>query len=233
MVLARLHQYLRGYAEHLPATVAVERYQQKFGTRDYVLLESEFGIVRVPNYPQWLGLRDVMKVNGKELAGHDRRLSALFEKPTASAIEQARRIALESARYNIGPITRTINDPALVLELLDARNAHRVRFQKVREGSLNGIPAWIVRFVETGHPTIVRTSMSQDVPARGSAWIDPSTGRVLRAQATVDSRLSLLRVNCEVDVTFQKAPQLDLSVHHQHDRALFRWRINAAGRGHL
>ena len=43
-----------------------------------VLLESEFGIVRVPNHPQWLGFRDVMTVNGKALARRDRRLSALF-----------------------------------------------------------------------------------------------------------------------------------------------------------
>jgi hypothetical protein len=65
VVLARLHQYLGDYAELLPATVAVERYQQRVGTIERVLLESEFGIVRVPNHPQWLGFRDVMKVNGK------------------------------------------------------------------------------------------------------------------------------------------------------------------------
>ncbi len=64
VVLARLHQYLRDYAEILPATVAFERYQQRVGTSERVLLESEFGIVRVPNNPQWLGFRDVMKVNG-------------------------------------------------------------------------------------------------------------------------------------------------------------------------
>ena len=209
VVLARLHQYLGDYAELLPATVAVERYYQSVGIAERVVLESEFGIVRVPNHPQWLGFRDVMTVNGKAVSGRDQRLVALFEKLSVSALEQAGRISRESARFNIGPVARTINDPAVVLELLDSRNARRMQFKKDREGTLNDIPVWVVQFVETGRPTIVRTSALQDVPSRGRAWIDPSTGRLLRVQATIDT---LRRVNCEVDVTFQKAPQLDFFV---------------------
>jgi len=170
VVLERLHQYLGDYAELMPATVAVERYQQTGRPLERVLLESEFGIVRVPNHPQWLGFRDVMKVNGRVLADRDQRLGALFEHPTASAMQQARRIALESARFNVGRVTRTINNPALVLELLDSRNAHRMKFQKDREDTLNNIPVWIIRFVETARPTIVRTSswrMSRQAAAYG------------------------------------------------------------------
>jgi hypothetical protein len=44
VVLDRLHQYLRDYAELMPATVAVERYQQSSGSIERGLLESEFGI---------------------------------------------------------------------------------------------------------------------------------------------------------------------------------------------
>lgn len=77
VVLTRLHQYLRDYAELLPATIAIERYNQRVGARERVELESEFGIVRVPNNPQWLGFRDVMRVNGKAVesrgAGDNRR----------------------------------------------------------------------------------------------------------------------------------------------------------------
>ena len=136
-VLERLHHYLNEYARLLPATIAIERYEQTFQSSERVLLESEFGIVRVPNHPQWLGFRDVAKVNGKVLEGRERRLGALFENPTESAIEQARRIARESTRFNIGPVTRTINDSAFVLELLDRRNAHRMTFEKEREDTLD------------------------------------------------------------------------------------------------
>jgi hypothetical protein len=209
VVVARLHQYLRHYAELLPATVAVERYQQRVGTSERVLLESEFGIVRVPNNPQWLGFRDVVKVNGTRVEGRDQLLVALFENLTVSAIEQAGRISRENARFNIGPVARSINDPALVLELLDSRNADRMKLQKIREGTVDDTRVWIVRFVETGRPTIVRTSSLQDVSSSGLAWIDPSTGRLLRVQAAIDTHS---RVKCEVDVTFQKAPQLDFWV---------------------
>lgn len=209
VVLARLHQYLRDYAELLPATIAIERYNQRVGRLERVELESEFGIVQVPDNPQWLGFRDVMSVNGKTVDSRDERLAALFENLTVSAIEQAGRISAESARFNIGPLRRSINDPALVLELLDGRNAHRMRIQKIREVTVGGSPAWLVRFRETGRPTIVRTSSLGDVPASGQAWIEPSTGRLLRVQATIGA---ISGVRCEVDVTFEKVSQLDFLV---------------------
>src|SRR5688500_1565699 len=209
VVLDRLHQYLRDYAEVVPATIAIERYSQRVGSRERVELESEFGIVRVPNNPQWLGFRDVLRVNGKAVERRDERLSVLFENFTVSAIEQAERISAESARFNIGPLRRSINDPALVLELLDGRNAHRMRIQKIREVMSNNTPAWIVRFQETGRPTIVQTSSLGDVFAHGQAWLDPSTGRLLRVQAAIRA---ISGVRCEVDVTFEKVPQLDFLV---------------------
>lgn len=209
VVLDRLHQYLRDYAQVVPATIAIERYTQRVGRYERIELESEFGIVRIPNNPQWLGFRDVIKRNGEAVEGRDARLAALFENLTVSAIEQAGRISDESARFNIGPLRRSINDPALVLELLDGRNAHRMRIQKVREVTTNDIPVWIVRFRETGRPTLVRSSSLGDIPANGQAWIDSSTGRLLRVQATIGA---ISGVRCEVDVTFEQVPQIEFSV---------------------
>jgi hypothetical protein len=209
LVLDRLHQYLRNYAQVVPATIATERYTQRVGRYERVELESEFGIVQVPDNPQWLGFRDVIKRNGEAIEGRDERLAALFENLTVSAIEQARRISDESARFNIGPLRRSINDPALVLELLDGRNAQRMQIQKVREVTTQNVPAWIVRFRETGRPTLVRSSSLGDVPANGQAWIDPSTGRLLQVQVTIGA---ISGVRCEVDVTFEKAPEIEFSV---------------------
>jgi hypothetical protein len=84
-----------------------------------------------------------------------------------------------------------------------------MRIQKIRETTSDKLPVWIVRFRETGRPTLVRTSSLGDVPANGQAWIDPSTGRLLRVQATIGA---ISGVRCEVDVTFEKAPQLDFFV---------------------
>ena len=66
--------------------------------------------------------------------------------------------------------------------------------------------------METARPTIVRTLSLEDEPANGRVWIDVSTGRLLRAQATIATVPSQQRVTCSVDVTFQKKPELDFWV---------------------
>src|SRR4051812_2473525 len=146
-VLDRLHAYLNDYADRLPATIASEHYVQKAGSVQ-AILESDFGIVRLPRLHQWLGFRDVLRANGKEVGDRVRRLDALFLHPPADAARQASLIAQESARQNIGPIARTINNPALVLEMLDGRNASRMRFDKGRFETVGNINAWVVKFRE-------------------------------------------------------------------------------------
>ena len=69
-ILERLSTYLDDYADKLSRTVASERYTQTSGLGQpgvgvAAVLESEFGIVKVPDYEGWLGFRDVLKVNGR------------------------------------------------------------------------------------------------------------------------------------------------------------------------
>ena len=67
-VLDRLHGYLADYARQLPATIATEHYEQQAGggaSRERVVLESEFGIMRLVSPAGWLGIRDVVSVNGE------------------------------------------------------------------------------------------------------------------------------------------------------------------------
>ena len=84
-----------------------------------------------------------------------------------------------------------------------------MRIQKIRETTSDKLPVWIVRFGETGRPTLVRTSSLGDVPVSGQAWIDPSTGRLLRVQATIGA---ISGVRCEVDVTFEQVSEIEFSV---------------------
>jgi hypothetical protein len=46
-----------------------------------------------------------------------------------------------------------------------------------------------VSFVETARPTILRAGLQgeRDVPVRGTAWIEPETGRVLQTELHVPS----------------------------------------------
>jgi hypothetical protein len=211
-VLARMHAYLKEYATQLPAIIATERYQQRVGSgmrRNQRLLMSDYGLIQVPGDSEWLGFREVLAVDGKPVTDSASRLAELLGKPSTHALQQARLIAVESARYNIGPIVRTVNDPAVVLELLDGRHSDRMRFSKNSETTMAGIRAWVVRYQELGSPTIIRTSDRRDLPARGRAWIDPATGRVLRAEASFDPGMG---VTGTLDVTFEHDEKMGFPV---------------------
>jgi hypothetical protein len=214
-VLARMHGYLNDYARHLPAMIATEKYEQRAGTgmrRQRRLLESDFGLVQVPGDAEWLGFREVRSVNGKPVLDSASRLAELFASPSPVAVQQARRIAVESARFNIGPIFRTINDPTLVLELLDPRHAGRMHFTKQDETTIGGARAWVIRFQETQRPTIIRTRGLQDQPAHGRAWIDPQTGRIHRVEASIQPALGTGNFFGTIDVTFAHDARLGFAV---------------------
>jgi hypothetical protein len=195
-VVDRLHSYLREYAIRLPATIATEHYEQQCVTTSRVqvdgpgrtVLESEFGIMRMERPAGWLGVRDVQRVNGEDVPDHAERLQALFRNPSGRRIDQARRIAEENARFNVGPIRRTINDPAVVLAILeDDPNGTPLRFSRTGDATIDGTLAWILKFEERRRPTLVQTTTGQDQPAKGRAWVDPATGRLLRAELTIEA----------------------------------------------
>ena len=230
-VLERMRAYLVDYAKNLPAMIAAEKYQQRSGSgvrAQRRLLESDYGIIQLPGELEWLGFREVLAIDGKPVPDSAHRLAEIFSgvirlKPEATgseksvsrksvALSQARQIAEESARYNIGPIYRTINDPSFVLEFLDGRNSHRVKFSKNGEQTVDGIRAWVIRFEEIGRPTIIQTRERRDQPAQGRAWIDPATGRILRAEATVQPGLGAGNFIGIIDVTFSHDEKLGFAV---------------------
>jgi hypothetical protein len=216
-VLDRLHAYLADYAERLPATIATERYEQRCGSpssSERVSLVSEFGIMRLGPPGGWLGLRDVLSVDGRSIPDREQRLQDLFTSPSARGIQQARRIAQQNARFNVGRIQRTINDPAVVLELLDGRNATRMRFKRIEETITNGTNVWAVTFVERRRPTIIQTSEGRDQPARGTASIDPLTGRLTRVTLMIENAADRIGIidragfTATIDVLFKDEPRL-------------------------
>jgi hypothetical protein len=230
-VLERMRAYLASYAKHLPAVIAAEKYQQRSGSgvrAQRRLLESDYGIIQVPGDLEWLGFREVLAIDGKPIADSAHRLAEIFadtvrlkpdttDRKSTSAkatarLSQARQIAEESARYNLGPIYRTINDPSFVLEFLDARNSHRMRFSKNGEETVGNVRSWVVKFQETGRPTIIQTTDRRDQPAQGRAWVDPSTGRILRAEASVQPGLGAGNFIGIIDVIFSHDEKLGFAV---------------------
>jgi hypothetical protein len=148
------------------------------------VLVSEFALVRVGDAGRtlWLAFRDVVDVDGRPVRDREERLQRLFRAPPADALAQARAIAFESARYNIGDVVRTVNVPTLALEFLEPPAQTRSRFRKVREELVDGVRAWVVSFEERAKPTRIRTTTAQDVKTKGLVWIDPDTGRILKSE---------------------------------------------------
>ncbi|MCM3878487.1 MAG: hypothetical protein ND807_00115 [Vicinamibacterales bacterium] len=188
-VMTSFAAYMSAYAQDYAATIASEHYTQ-FAGRSRTILDSDFGTVRLPGSP-WLGLRDVVRVNGAPVADREARLEELFTNASAAAglnaqaAVRANRIVDESTRYNIGTVGRTINNPALVLELLDPGRHAAFRFSKDGEDTVAGIRTWRIAFVEQGSPTVISGADDRDLPATGHIWVDPASGRLVRAEVVI------------------------------------------------
>jgi hypothetical protein len=132
-VLARTADYVDRFAERFSPVVSEEQYAQQSeypspavpsvrtgrepATPDGVLrrrtLRSDFLLVRTVETRGWMPFRDVFEVDGQAIRGRDSRLLRLFVTGDASASEQARLITAEGARYNLGSVARTINNPSM------------------------------------------------------------------------------------------------------------------------
>jgi hypothetical protein len=196
-VIARAAAYVAGYQQQLAMVVAEERYTQDVRypappmsrVRDVTAkteLVSDFLLIRGPS-GAWVPFRDVFERDGAPVRDRQERLSALFLDNAGSALDQAGRIAEESARYNIGNINRTINVPTMALEFLTPEHRSRFDFEFER-GLTTGVQ--VVRYVERRGPTYIRTTGNRNLPASGRYWIQEATGLVERTELRVaDSAL--------------------------------------------
>jgi hypothetical protein len=141
----------------------------------------------VPGLDTRVGFRNVLKVNGRAVRDRDRRFNALLlEKRYEDAIEFGRQLNEESARYNIGPITRTVNVPTLALMVVradyQARFSMRVDDERER---VDGRDAVVVAYEELDPPSLVAGAEGQTVFTSGRAWIAPEDGMVLRTELII------------------------------------------------
>jgi hypothetical protein len=79
----------------------------------------------------------VYEVDGRPVRDRTDRLTKLFLAPHPDSQSQARRIAEESARFNLGgQVLRTITTPLLALQFIRAENQNRSRFKEAT-------PCWL------------------------------------------------------------------------------------------
>lgn len=202
-LLFRANESVIAYEQVFSNAVTEEQYVQRIvradgSFRDERQLRSDMLLVQLPGAVSWLGYRDVFEVNGELVRDRDARLQDLFLTGTRPAVEQATTIALESARYNIGDVVRTVNLPTIALAFLHPLNQHRFDFERVGEEVIEGRPTWIVGFSEQARPTFVQ-SRGGDTFARGRFWLDVETGDTLRSELILGTSRSEILTTITVD----------------------------------
>jgi hypothetical protein len=187
--MERVARYVESYGRQMSVVVGTERYLQwseaprtdeALVTR---LLVSEFALMQVQD--DWIGFRDVHEVDGKPVGERQDRLRSLFLASPETALAERRRIADESARYNIGRVQRNINTPTMALTFVQANHQARFRFRKTGEDRLDTQSVWVIGYEEKQTPTIVRGPGGDNRPATGTFWVDPADGRVFRTHVDI------------------------------------------------
>ena len=181
-VVARMSDYVGNYGREASVVVSEEVYEQRVGlllpkTRRLV---SDFLMVKVPALDiGWVPFRDVFEVDGTRVRDRDDRLRKLFiEAPLEDAIESAKAILNEGARYNIGDVERNLNVPTLALFFAHPAFIWRFTFNKRGEPTEDGIRLWEIGFREVGRPTVIRTRDGVDIVSSGAFWVEPVSGRI-------------------------------------------------------
>jgi hypothetical protein len=200
-LLPRIHAYVERFQRQLPSIVAEEHYVQVVtntnvpagneiasGRLDTVapgrrVLRSEVLMITGPVMSGWVLFRDVFEVDGQRIRDREDRLLALLQSPDADAMAQARRLAAESARYNLGRVQRTANLPDSALLYLTAASASRVQVDAPRASApVDGAETVVIRFRETGRPTIATSLRGSNVPASGQVWAHAATGAIIKTE---------------------------------------------------
>ena len=196
-LLARAGAYVTQFEARFSNVVAEEHYKQQapaartgttMGGPGVVRreLRSDFLLVKVPDRDSWVPFRDVFEVDGKPVRDRQERLTGLFLQPETIAVDQARKIAEESSRYNIGDVLRTINVPVLALIVLRPQYQPRFTFSNLQRDRRAGPDVWSIEFHEHERPTIIRGEGGKDLPSSGRFWIEAPDGRVVKTELMVD-----------------------------------------------
>ena len=152
-------------------------------------LKADFLIVKAAG-EFWQPFRDVFEVDHIPIRDRDERLAKLFlsNKPGSDGQDRAKAISDESARYNLGAVQRTINNPVFALIFLQPDIREHFRFTLGKPDRRMGENVRVVEYVEDMRPTLIVGLPGQEMPAFGRFWIESDTGRVVKAEVRVEQR---------------------------------------------
>jgi len=184
---------------------------QPRGTAKHRELRADFLIVKSSG-DMWSPFRDVFEVDRIPVRDREERLAKLFltnkTDRADSNDENGRAIAEESARYNLGAVQRTINNPVFALLFLQPDIRSHFKFTPGKADRKAGDDVRIVEYVEELRPTVIHGGAGRDMPAFGRFWIENATGRVVKAEV----RVEVSDVKANLTSTFRTDERLGIDV---------------------
>jgi len=231
-LLARATWYSIDFVNKLSQVVAEERYVQDSnvalpavaipglggrgtpmnssprGSSKHRELKADFLLVKSPG-ELWTPFRDVFEVDHIPVRDRDERLAKLFlTKKVDSNDENARAIAEESGRYNLGAVQRTINNPVFALIFLQPDIRSHFKFTAGKPDRKAGEDVRVVDYVEELRPTVINGGSGRDMPAFGRFWIENATGRVIKTEV----RVEVNDVKANLTTTYRTDERLGIDV---------------------
>ena len=236
-VLSRASQYVQTYERALGMVIAREEYVQRVPIvtgldvpgrslpgdpwagrwaaslpaeyRELRLL-SDFLMVRLASEgDRWIGFRAVVEADGRPVRDRVERLQEVLEGSPETAIERWRKLAQESARYNIGGFARSTNVPTFALLVLRDEHRERFEFRRIGDERVESLNVWVIRYQERAGPTLITDRRRQeDVFAHGRLWVDPVDGRLVRTEVRTGDEDSEMRS----EITVRYRPNAELGI---------------------
>ncbi len=185
VVLARAADYVATYQQDLGSVIADEEYVQAVDGGRSQRMRSELLVFSPPDDERWLVFRDVIEVDGQLVEDREQRLADLFQETPEIPAALELKLRAESARFNIGFISRDLNLPTMALQLLADAERSRFVFEKTGTERLGGISTWTIAFRAVELPALIRDAQGQDLLSYGTVWIAPDSGRVLQTDFRV------------------------------------------------
>jgi hypothetical protein len=188
-VAQRAADYVASYQRELTAIVADEAYVQDIrgqfpedpGAPRSRSTDGEVFFIFTAASRGWMAIRDVRTVDG---APAPERTDVRAILATLPATEVGERMRSYNARYNIGRIVRTINEPTLALLSLDEGHRSRFRFEPKNREDVDGHALIWLGFEEKERPTLIRSLQGRPVFMKGALLVEIANGRIWESRLT-------------------------------------------------
>jgi len=193
-ILLRAGTFVQDLSAALSGVIADESYDQELFAQSDITginarvrrraVRSEALFMRVPVASQWMFVRNALTVDGRPVPDSGDRLDRLLRDSGLEAGAALRQLQQENARFDIGPVVRTLGDPTFALRYLDLDSQKRFTFSRAGTERIGSVNATMWTYRERRRPFVV-TVDRMDAQSSGTMWIDDANGAVLRTNLRV------------------------------------------------